>query len=210
MTIADGTSARRASPNLTKELILEEAARLFAEKGYAAATTRQLAERLDVTRASLYYHVDSKEDLLHQICVESLTEMRRAVDAAIDPSDSAIQQLRTLIKTHLIETLRRQVHSTTMLLEMRALDGVRLREVLALRDAYDRLVDDILRRAKDEGAIRADIDVRTLSLALLNLVNWTVVWFRPSGRQTAEQLARQFADVFINGARAQGGQEGAR
>jgi hypothetical protein len=46
------------------------------------------------------------------------------------------------------------------------------------------------------------MDVADLTLAMLNLVNWPVVWFRPGGSRTPEELGKQYADLFVDGARA--------
>jgi hypothetical protein len=51
-----------------REYILEEAATLFKERGYAATTMRDLAEKLDIKAASLYNHIASKEEILKEIC----------------------------------------------------------------------------------------------------------------------------------------------
>jgi TetR/AcrR family transcriptional regulator, cholesterol catabolism regulator len=63
------------SQERTAERVLSEAARLFREQGYAAATTRELARRLGINKASLYYHVAKKEDLLYQICMVAMARI---------------------------------------------------------------------------------------------------------------------------------------
>ena len=51
-----------------KEVIIAKAASLFREKGYKAASMRDLAESVGVEAASLYNHIKSKTELLHEIC----------------------------------------------------------------------------------------------------------------------------------------------
>src|ERR1700682_251916 len=94
-----------SAPERTSERILREGVRLFRERGYSAATTRELASRLGINKASLYYHVARKEDLLHQICMVSMGTIYDAVAAAIEAEVEPTARIRALITAHLRCTL---------------------------------------------------------------------------------------------------------
>jgi TetR/AcrR family transcriptional regulator, cholesterol catabolism regulator len=190
----------------TATRLLEVAARQFQEKGYAATTTRELAALLGVQHASLYYHIEKKEDLLYAVCVDSLTRIRREVEGAVTAHADPVARLRALIETHLVVGLTDEHKHATMLLELRALSPARRAEVVRLRDDYERLVRDVLAAAQASGAIRRDVPVKYLGLALLSLLNWTIVWCRPDGELSPVQLASLFVKMYLEGA---GGQEDA-
>ena len=63
--------------------LLGIAAELFRRKGFAQSTTRELAELLGLKKASLYYYVHSKQDLLYELCLESVRSIAHEVAAAV-------------------------------------------------------------------------------------------------------------------------------
>src|SRR5580692_11002190 len=90
----------------TGERLLDIAAALFCEKGYAATTTREIATAAGIQQASLYYHVAGKEDLLHQICVSSLEQLFADVESAVSAVNGAVERIEVLVRTHLRTILR--------------------------------------------------------------------------------------------------------
>jgi TetR/AcrR family transcriptional regulator, cholesterol catabolism regulator len=184
----------------TQERVLDRAAELFGTKGYALTTTREIAASLGIRQASLYHHVASKENLLCQLCVTSLKQLLRAVQSAVDESECAEARIRILISTHLSTLLKYRSRHVLMLREMRALSGARRRQVLGLRKRYEKLVLTTLEEGQSAGFIRADIPAKYLCLALLNILNWAVLWFRGDEALTAEQFAEIFARAYIGGA----------
>jgi AcrR family transcriptional regulator len=76
----------------TRERILDEALRLFAERGYAGTSIRDLAKRLNMTSASLYYHFTSKEDILDQLLAPYLDRVSTLLADTGDLSDAAARR----------------------------------------------------------------------------------------------------------------------
>src|SRR5689334_3946806 len=183
----------------TAARLLEVAARQFQAKGYAATTTRELAALLGVQHASLYYHIEKKEDLLYAVCVDSLTRIRREVEAAVAVQSDPVARLRALIETHLVVGLTDEHKHATMLLELRALSPARRAEVVRLRDDYEGLVRAVLAEAQASGALRRDLPVKYLGLALLSLLNWTIVWCRPDGELSPGALAGLMVTLYLEG-----------
>jgi AcrR family transcriptional regulator len=184
----------------TSERLHAAAARLFWSKGYTATTTRELASLLGLQKASLYYHMEKKEDLLYTLCVESLSHIHSAVEAAVAEVDDPLERVRALIRAHVVAMLADKEKHATMLTELRSLSDERRAAVIRLRDDYERLVRSVLARAQETGVLRRDIPVRHLALGLLDLMNWAIFWFRPDGELSPEQLAQTFATLFIEGA----------
>ena len=155
----------------TLERLLDAAATLFWEKGYASTSTREIAAAVGIQQASLYYHIASKEDLLYQLCVASLEQLRADVESAVDSVADPLSRIRALIRAHLRALLTYQVRHVTMLTELRALSDKHHAEVLKLRKNYAHLVRSVLADGQAAGVVRSDIPAQYLYLALLNVLN---------------------------------------
>jgi len=186
----------------TPERVLDTAAALFWEKGYAGTTTREIAAAVGIQQASLYYHVASKEELLYQLCLSSMEQLLADVQSAVEQHDAPLERLRALIRAHLATLLKHQVRHVTMLAELRALSKWHHAEVLALRKRYAELVRTAIQDAQESGTIRKDIPSKYLYLALLNILNWAVVWYRRDQALSADQLADLFSPIYLEGARS--------
>ena len=87
--------------NLTrKEQVIRKAAELFREKGYAASSMRDLAQKLGIEAASLYSHIKSKEEILHSLCFDMASEFRKSLVEVEKLSVSASERLRLGIIGH--------------------------------------------------------------------------------------------------------------
>jgi len=205
-TVQRTQKSHNALPPSTSERLLDAAAELFACHGYAATSTRQIAGVLGIQKASLYYHIGSKEDLLYAICNSSLEQIRSDVERALAKEEDPIQRAAVLVRTHIESMLRDQNRHTAALAEMHALSPARLAQVLRLRDAYEEVVRSVLKDAQSAGALRCDVPIKYLCLILLGLMNRVEVWFRPSGALSPAQLGQLLAVIFLSGA-AQPGAE---
>lgn len=192
---------RAESQSSTSSRLLLAAAELFWEKGFSGASTRELSERLGIQKASLYYHIRSKDDLLYEISIRSLDDIQQAVVTAL--ANAPIEgRLQALVHAHLRTALEERHMHATQLTELRSMSEERRSAVLARRDAYERTVIETIRAEQAAGRLRMDLDARYLGLGLLNLLNWTIFWYRPEGPKAIEELADFFCDLYINGAAA--------
>jgi TetR/AcrR family transcriptional regulator, cholesterol catabolism regulator len=189
--------SRRPGP--TSQRLLRTAAALFREKGYSTTTTRELAALLGIQKASLYHHIDKKEDLLYRVSVDCLNRIQHEVERAVRSNDVPIERLRALIHAHVSCALADQDAHATVLFELRALSGERKAEVIALRDRYEAFVRGAILAEQQSGLLRTDIPAKYLSLSLLNLLNWSIFWFHPDGGLTGTQVAEMLATVFLEG-----------
>ena len=162
---------------------------------------REIAAGLDMAPGALYYYFESKEALLYACQEISLTrlvaEARKTLRSELEPE----AQLRALISSHLDLTLD-ELGGSAAHVEFHALPEVRLAEIVKKRDVYEGLIRGLIRRGIKQGAFRP-VDVKLTTMALLGALNWSVVWFKPEGRWSSAHLVEGFADVFVNGLRAE-------
>ncbi|HZI75546.1 MAG TPA: TetR/AcrR family transcriptional regulator, partial [Gemmatimonadales bacterium] len=186
------------SPALARAV--EAAVGLFSRKGYASTSTREVAKLLGIQKATLYYHVESKEDLLFLICQFSLTQIRTDVETAIQDCSDPIERVQALVSAHIESLLRDEAEHSSAFTEMHALSEQRFREIMELRDTYERRVRAVLQEAQDAGVLRRDISAKYLSLALLGIMNRVMVWYRRDGALTPAQIGRLMGGLFLSGA----------
>jgi len=192
------TPAAPDNPALARAL--DAAVGLFSRKGYAATSTREVAKLLGIQKATLYYHVESKEDLLFAICQSSLTQIRNDVETAIGDSQDPLERTQALICSHIESLLRDADEHSTTFTEMHALSEERFGQIMKLRDAYENLVRSELQQAQDAGVLRQDIEAKYLSLALLGIMNRVTVWYRRGGPLSPHQIGRLLSVLFLAGA----------
>jgi AcrR family transcriptional regulator len=183
----------------TSDSNLAAAAAVFWREGYTSTTPRKLAEALGVKEAELSHRLRAKELLLSAICEDTLTRVSRAVAevAAAEPPEGRLQ---AMIRTH-IETALRDGHMhATMLREHRYLPPGPKADFLVHQSRYERVVEDAVRAAQDAGRLREDIASRDLALALVDLLNGTIIRRQPSGDGSARDIGKTIATIFFEGA----------
>jgi AcrR family transcriptional regulator len=178
--------------------LTREAARLFAMKGYHGTSIGDLADAMGVQKGSLYAHIASKQDLLH----ETMREGARAFHAALDavPDDRpAVERLRLALRAHLRVVSEQLDVATVFVREWRYLDGGRREEILAERRRYEERFRALFREGRELGELRTDLDEATAALLALSAANWAYTWLQP-GRDT-DELADRFWSLLVDGMR---------
>lgn len=199
---AHSASIKSRKPNReTLARLIAGAAELFSKNGYEATSTRSVATTLGLDKASLYYHVRSKEDLLYAICKSSIERLEADVEAALAGLTHPVDRLRTLIVTQCSSLLRHQTEHATALAEVRALSPERLAQIVNLRKRHQARVRQAIEAGQKAGAFRGDTPARFLGLMLEGLMDRTVVWYRRGDGCKPAELGRYFAEIFLHGAR---------
>lgn len=175
--------------------VMAAAVAVMSEKGYAATSIQEVADRVGVLKGSLYHYFNSKEELLYRILEESheqVREIRAAVDALeLPPLESLLEYLRQSSAWYLANLDRANIFFT----ETKNLSGERLEAAWEWGRSFERTVSDEVARGQDAGTIRSDIDQRLITRFILGTVNNVRSWpSRPSGKQFADQ---QIVDALI-------------
>jgi AcrR family transcriptional regulator len=174
---------------------------MFHRKGYAATTLQEIADAVGLLKGSLYYYIDSKEDLLYRIS-RSLHEhatanMERA--KAVDGSTAA--RLRTLVEGHVLAFGRRLTIIRVFYTEHASLTGARRAEIMATRAEYAGYAEQLLREGQADGSFCPELDAGLMTNAILTMVNSVYVWYRPDRYADLGDVARMLADFTLEGLR---------
>ena len=195
---------RRGRPGYDLDGVLTAAVRLFNERGYEATSMGDLAERLGITKSSIYHHVSSKQDLLRMAVSHALDGLFEVADEVRDVDAPAIERLELLIRRSVL-VLADRPEFVTLLLRVRGNTAVET-EALLRRKAFDARVTELVTLAKAEGSIRADVDSATAARLLFGMVNSLTEWYRP-GRGGAGALADTVTAIAFEGLRTRDGDE---
>lgn len=180
--------------------ILRSAAAAFRRRGYHGATTQEIADRLRMTKGSLYYYFRSKEEILffcHDYSLDILLELLAAAEASRQGADAKLRGLIAAFVHMIIDELR----GTALTLDLQALSPRHLRAVVAKRDRFDKGMRRILREGM-RARVFASGDPKLLSFAILGAVNWITRWFDPRGPASSGEIGRAFADYLVAGLKA--------
>lgn len=183
-------SARRApSAEDSEGRILDAAARLFRQQGFAATGLREIARDAGMLLGSLQYRFASKEALLIRLMERAVSRATEAVRTAIEGSRDPLERLRLGIRAHLEVLLSGDDAVYVLLYDWRVLRGGARESLVRLRDRYEALWDGILYEAAGAGRIRPELDIRLLRLVGFGAINWVATWYRPEGSMTPGQIA---------------------
>lgn len=153
-----------------REIIFTEAAKLFREKGYQASSMRDLAQRVGIEVSSLYNHIQSKEEMLQVICMDTAHKFLSGLkDIEVRYDDQPAQQLNELIRLHVRIALGDPTSITVFNDEWRNLSEPHLEQFLEMRRHYEQRFLDILRKGIERGCFRKVNPVTALATILSSL-----------------------------------------
>ncbi len=179
--------------------IFEAAARLFCEKGFDKASMGDISAALGLTKAGLYHHIRSKEELLYEIMSYGMDLFEEKVLNRVVTIDDPLDRIRATLRGHvLLVTRDRPKEITVILHESNALKGRYRDRINARKKRYVKFLEKTFRELLRSGAAR-HIDPSVATFAMLGMINWIYQWYRPGGRLDENALAETLSDQFLGG-----------
>jgi AcrR family transcriptional regulator len=184
---------------MTRDDILQSAAQVFRQKGFHGASMADISEAVSLKKASLYHHFGSKQEILLELLNQALSMVTEQFSLVTsDPQMPADAKLRQAMRNYL-QTLSSQGDLVSvLLLEYRSLEEEYYARHIPNRDRFEQMWRDLILQGVADGVLACE-DAAVTARALLGAMNWTIMWFRPEGRLSIEQIADRFADVFLQG-----------
>jgi len=176
--------------------LLETATLLFKEKGYHNTSMQDLADALGMQKGSLYYYIDSKEELLRELLEQATSILGAQIDEIYAAELSPTEKLRRALENHGRVIMDHLNLVTVYLQEYRSLSPERLTEALATRKHYEQRLMQILEDGIASGEFRP-VDVKMTVFGFLGMLNWTHQWFNPDGTLSSTQIAAMLADLAL-------------
>jgi AcrR family transcriptional regulator len=167
----------------------------FAERGFQATTTRDIASRAGMSPAALYVHYPSKERLLFEI---SLYGHRAALEilSEADAGDSPADRLRGMVSAFTAWHAEHHTIARVVQYELAALSPEHLAEVATIRRAISAKVENVLGDGVSDGTFAVD-DLHGTTLAVLSLSIDVARWYDPVRRAAPRELGQLYADLAL-------------
>jgi AcrR family transcriptional regulator len=181
-----------------KEVIIEKASKLFREKGFGAASMRDLAEHVGVEAASLYNHIQSKSEILQTICFRVANEFMMNLEAVESSHQSTLKKMETIIRLHIRMMLDQYEFVYIADHEWRHLPEPYLSNFLNQRRNYRKRLGDIVEDGIAKGEIKS-IEPYTAVLVILSAISGIDSWQRSRKTTSAEALEANMVKFLIEG-----------
>ena len=188
---------RRPAGSAVREKAIRAAAlRIFRQKGYHAASMRDIADAVGLYKGSLYYYISSKEELLVRLFEGRAEQVLGEIDGVASGPGTASERLRAVVRAYVLGVLKNLDSVHVYLREEQALPPAALKKVhveqRAMRDHFERVIGEGMRQGEFVGG-----DQKLAALALLGMCTWVHRWYRPRGRLAAPAIADDFAERAV-------------
>jgi len=183
---------------MTRKKILAAAAQIFSEKGYHATSMSDIAGAVNLQKASLYHHVDSKQEILLSLLDEALDLVIGRVSDVLAQPICANEKLHLAMDTYLQTLAERRSLAAILLLEHRSLKPELQVQHQPRRDRFEQLWRSLIQVGVDEG-IFVCADVPMATRALLGIMNWAITWYRSNGSLSITEIASLNAEMILMG-----------
>ena len=189
------TQQRRAEK---EDQLLEAATHLFKEKGYHSTSMQELADAVGMQKGSLYYYIESKEELLRRLMERATSFMATQIDEIYASDLPPARKLRWALENHAVAMMDHLDLVAVYLHEYRNLPPERMAEALTVRKHYEQVLMQIMEDGIACGEFRA-VNVKMAVFGMLGMLNWTHQWFSPDGPFSSNEVATTLADLALHG-----------
>jgi AcrR family transcriptional regulator len=183
---------------MTREDILEAAAQVFRQKGFHGASMQDIAEAVNLQKASLYHHVSSKQEILLALLDRALELLLERISVICEQPLPADEKLAQMIREYLQILAENTDLSAVLLFEHRSLERRQHARHVPNRDKFEGLWRNVLMEGVTSKRFQCQ-DPALTARAILGILNWTITWYRPAGDLTIDQIANQYSNLLLNG-----------
>jgi AcrR family transcriptional regulator len=201
LTLTFYTVAMRKS-DVTRQRILDCAALVFSQKGYAGARLTDIAAAAGMQAGSLYYHFPGRDELVEEVLRQGVARTQASVRERVEAlpgGASALDRLRSAIAGHVLAVLQiGDYTSANIRIFGQIPEEVRARHLVDQRH-YGAYWNQLLEDARAAGEIRPEADLSVVRMLILGAANWTAEWYRPEGGAGPDEVADQLVTMVCDG-----------
>ncbi len=182
-----GVPSRAELKDAKRDAVLREASLSFNRRGFHGTSLDDVAQKLGVTKAALYYYFPNKQAVL-KACFDVVMESAlENVEIARKAKVNGRERVR-IVLSGFLESLINDLSVAVMIMEEDALSPEDMEEVKTKRDKFERSLRDFVREGIKDGSI-VPCDPKLAVFTLLGAVNWVSRWFKSEGPWTSKQLS---------------------
>jgi AcrR family transcriptional regulator len=201
---ADGSpwSVRRRRPrdhDMKRDAVVKAAAQAFNERGYHNTSLDDVAAALGVTKPTIYYYVENKEQLLFECFRTGLQRIREAFHEAERSEGSGMERLSRVVRGY-AQAIASEYGWCMVRAHEHDLGAGMGMQVNALKSEIDQGIRRLVREGVADGSI-APCDPKIAAFAMAGALNWIAHWYRENQPMSADQVAEAFTHFFEYGLR---------
>jgi len=181
-----------------KDLIIKAGAALFREKGFGAASMRDLAENIGIEAASLYNHIKSKNEILESICFGVANDFNAHMDEVELSDASPLEKIETILRFHILQMVEHVEEVLVADREWKHLDEPYRSNFHNQRRNYRKRFATIVEDGIKKNQIKK-IDSPTAVLIMLHAVGGIESWHRSTAKITAQEVEENIVRILIDG-----------
>jgi AcrR family transcriptional regulator len=178
--------------------ILRHATEVFCEKGFAAASIRDISRASGTSLAGLYYYFDSKEHLLFLVQQEAFSALLQGLEDKLEGISDSQQAIEIFISNHLQHFVANRKQAQVLSHESDTLMGPYKTEIATLKRQYYRRCLEIVEQLRDERRLYG-MNSRLAVLSLFGMMNWIYTWYNPAVDGDWKEMAHQMTSIFLTG-----------
>ncbi|MDH3649136.1 MAG: TetR/AcrR family transcriptional regulator [Saprospiraceae bacterium] len=178
--------------------IRHSAMQLFKERGYAATTMRDLANKVGIEAASLYNHIDSKQSILSSICFEMSRHYSTGLSDMVESDEAAIQRLKAMVVRHIDIILQFTDEAAVAEREWRHLQEPAYSDYRRSRQIYEKTIESLIEQAMINGELRK-AHSKIILYTLLASVQWIQMWYHKGRSISKETLREDIVSILFDG-----------
>lgn len=182
-----------------RQAILDAAAVLFAQAGYANVKMEDIAKACRASKSMLYHYFPKKEDVLFQIMKEQVESYLQATEAVLARPGPPEERLHDFVTMWVRKFAEARARITVLMYEYKFLPR---RQQKVVGEVARRLIDRVAELVEQVNPALRQLGPthhRTYTLLLFGLLNWTEVWYRSSGPLGPDEMADTIHDLFLHG-----------
>jgi AcrR family transcriptional regulator len=184
--------------------VLQAAARLFRDQGYAATSLRDVARAAGMLPGSLHYRYATKEDILSALMERAIDRLIEGVLSATAAGIDPLDRMRLAIVAHVRILLSGEDSVYVLLYDWRSLSPAAERAIAKQRKRYEQFADELLAQAAAYAPVMPGVDLYLVRQFGFGAANWVAQWFDPKGPYTPEQIADHFFRYLSQGTLKEG------
>ncbi|HXC39470.1 MAG TPA: TetR/AcrR family transcriptional regulator [Burkholderiales bacterium] len=198
---------RRQVRDLKRRAVMNVAAQLFSERGFAATSLDDIARRVRMSKPTLYYYFENKEQILYECVQSGLKSTDQVVGELMESESSGLDILVAIMYKYSEVTLDPFSRFLVTVGEAHLPELTRKR-LRSMRKKTELKLREVVRRAMDEGSIRRG-DPKIVTSNFAGALSMMGRWYRPEGALGPRDIARQSIDWLLRGMLADAGGEAA-
>ena len=181
-----------------KEEIITIASRLFKEKGYKAVSMRDIAQAMGIKAASLYNHIEGKQEILATLILEVAHEFTNGMSSVVKQNSAPLEKIREVIELHIDITVNYSEGLAALNNDWMHLENEDLTNFIKMREDYEENFRRIIKQGIDIGEIQPR-HPEVILFSILSTLRTLYIWYQKRGKLDVNVLKKDMLAVLLHG-----------